>query len=178
MYYNNRFKLGDVVRIHNTNYKHYGVVGKVYQIAYVITDSKSSIEPEYIHYMIENEYNIYTGIPETDISFVEAPKPEWTPAKQNNCVLRKIKAIDYKNTNYITEFIDGNESLNKHYNHELTLWQPMQELKDDRDLLEKIRAAQANTISKFLKTTEELKDQLAFHKEVINNLTRLLNSKA
>ncbi len=74
MFFNNKFKLGDSVRIHNTNYKYYGVVGRVYQIAHVITDRSSSIEPEYIHYMIENEDNVYCNIPETDICFTEAPK--------------------------------------------------------------------------------------------------------
>lgn len=75
---------------------------------------------------------------------------DWVTAKQNDCVLRKIKSIDHKNKNYVTEFIDGSGSINKHYDNDLKLWQPMQ----------------------------ELKDELAFHKEVIKNLTNLLNSRS
>ena len=74
MYFNNRFKLGDTVRINNTNYKYYGVVGRVYQIAHVITDSPTLSEPEYIEYMVENEENVYCGLRQTDLSFSEAPK--------------------------------------------------------------------------------------------------------
>jgi TolA-binding protein len=122
MYFNNKFKLGDSVRICNTNYKHYGVVGNIYQVAHIITDSASWIEPERIEYMVENKENVYCGLRETDICFTESPKHsliqdlKYQLAQAN----QKIEELDnlYRlSTNAHCDTIDQLAAKNELLNH-------------------------------------------------------------